>query len=99
MKLTRLPNTVAALPAALKTPPKIAELFYQSPEWRSLVASIKRKRGGWCERCGSTRRVIGDHIIERKDGGAELDESNIQLLCIRCHNTKTAKAKAFRVLR
>jgi 5-methylcytosine-specific restriction endonuclease McrA len=38
-------------------------------------------------------RILGDHIIERKDGGAELDPNNIQLLCLGCHNAKTATAR------
>lgn len=76
--------------------PKVAESFYKSKEWRDLVASIKRERGNFCQRCGSSHRVIGDHIVERKDGGAELMPSNVELLCQPCHNTKTSKARAAR---
>ena len=50
--------------------PKVAESFYQSKEWRALVRSIKAARGKCCARCGSGHRVIGGHIVERKDGGA-----------------------------
>jgi 5-methylcytosine-specific restriction endonuclease McrA len=90
------------MPARVKARPKVVERFYNSPEWRKLVASIKRERGNWCQRCGSGGRgvrVIGDHIVERRDGGAELDPVNIELLCAACHNRKTAKAKAARVQR
>ena len=72
--------------------------FYTSPEWRELVRDIKRRRGSWCQRCGSTKRIIGDHIVELKDGGAALDERNVELLCAACHNAKTAKARAARVV-
>jgi len=92
-RLKAAPLGPAMIGARLKLPPKIAESFYNSKEWRQLVASIKRRRGNWCHRCGSTHRVIGDHIIERRDGGAELDESNVELLCQRCHQRKTADAR------
>lgn len=65
-------------------------------------------RGQRCEACGKTRdddgrsvRLIADHIVERRDGGADFDPANIQLLCIRlnadgqggCHNRKTTVAR------
>jgi 5-methylcytosine-specific restriction protein A len=95
-RLTGLPSRLGRLSAKVKPAPKVAESFYQSPEWRRLVASIKRQRGNWCERCGSTNRVIADHIHERKDGGADLDSSNIELLCAKHHAAKTAAARATR---
>ena len=75
---------------------KVADSFYTSPEWRALVGEIKRQRGKWCSRCGNVGRIIGDHVVEVKDGGALLDPANIELLCIGCHNRKTAQAKARR---
>lgn len=83
----------------MRAMPKRAEGFYQSKEWRDLVRSIKASRGKWCERCGSGHRVIADHIVERRDGGAEFDPANIELLCQACHNAKTAKARAERAQR
>ncbi|MBW8911012.1 MAG: HNH endonuclease [Sphingomonas sp.] len=79
-KLTGMPSRLGGLAPKVSAMPKVAESFYQSTEWRRLVASIKRQRGNWCERCGSTNRVIADHIHERRDGGADLDPSNIELL-------------------
>lgn len=95
--LKRLPSRLGRAPLRVRSMPKKAEAFYQSKEWRDLVRSIKATRGAWCERCGSGHRVIGDHIVERRDGGAELDPSNIELLCQPCHNRKTAQARAARV--
>jgi 5-methylcytosine-specific restriction protein A len=80
----------------LTTPPKIAENFYASREWRDLVASMKRERGNRCARCGASGRIIGDHIVERRDGGAELDRNNIELLCMPHHAAKTAAARKAR---
>lgn len=83
--------------------PKTAEAIYTSKEWRALVARIKAERGDKCVVCGhiGTREQpnIGDHIIERKDGGADLDPANVQLLCWGCHNAKTAKSRRERFSR
>lgn len=86
----------AALPPKVKVAPKVADPFYLSVEWRRLVARLKRERGARCERCGSDHRLIGDHVVERRDGGAELDPANVELLCQACHNRKTAAARARR---
>lgn len=96
-RLKGLGPRLATMRGRVRTMPKVAERFYQSREWRELVRRIKAERGNWCARCGSKHRVIGDHIVERKDGGAELDPANIELLCQACHNRKTAQARARRV--
>jgi 5-methylcytosine-specific restriction endonuclease McrA len=97
-RLTAPPPRLGALAPKLAAMPKQVEDFYSSPEWRSLMKLIKLKRGNRCARpgCGSTHRVIGDHIVERKDGGADLDEDNIELLCPKHHAEKTARARAKR---
>lgn len=95
-RLKTLPPRIGVLPPRLAPPPKVADVFYLSPEWRSLVARLKRERGGRCERCGSTHRVAGDHRVEISDGGATLDPANIELLCAACHNRKTAEARGAR---
>ena len=97
VRLTGIGGRLAPMAPRVRAAPKQAESFYQSKEWRDLVHRVKAMRGKWCERCGSGHRVIGDHIVERRDGGAELDEANIELLCQACHNSKTAKAKAKRI--
>jgi 5-methylcytosine-specific restriction enzyme A len=98
-KLKAIGSRLGALPAKVKAAPKVAEGFYQSGAWRELVKDIKRVRGNRCERVGCTtptNRVIADHIVERKDGGADLDAGNIELLCAGHHAQKTAKARAAR---
>ncbi|MCB1516116.1 MAG: HNH endonuclease [Hyphomicrobiaceae bacterium] len=48
-------------------------------------------------RCGSTIRLIADHILERRDRPElELELTNVETLCQACHNAKTAKARARR---
>ena len=95
-RLKSPPPLLGSPPPMLRVPPKQAMPFYQSPEWRKLIASIKRERGAFCCMCGSSHRVIGDHIVELKDGGEALDASNIQLLCHAHHQAKTAQTRARR---
>lgn len=97
-KLTSLGSRVGSLSPRVAVQPRVTENFYKSREWLHLIKMIKRIRGNFCARCGSTYRVAGDHIVERKDGGAELDEGNIELLCIRCHGRKTSSARKARAL-
>lgn len=85
--------------STLRVPAKKAENFYQSKEWKAAAAKCRARSGYRCCKCGAHRsqgRQIVDHIIERKDGGADFEQSNLQLLCLPCHNTKTAKAKTAR---
>ena len=87
----------------VKSPPKTADPFYLTPEWRALVRALIKARGRRCEECGRTHdaeghpvRIFGDHVVEVRDGGALLDPANIKLLDGRCHGKKTAKARAKR---
>ncbi|CAN2532549.1 hypothetical+protein [Methylocapsa aurea] len=94
---------------------KRTEDIYRSPGWIALRKRVRAERGRICERCGKTYEddgspvdLILDHIIERRDGGADLDPHNVQQLCTRaggngtgriggCHNRKTAEAKQKRM--
>lgn len=97
-KLKAAPARLGFGSPKVRSLPKQAEGFYQSAAWRQLAADVKRARGGYCERCGSNKRVVADHKVERRDGGADLDEANIELLCARCHGRKTAEARRLRAL-
>jgi 5-methylcytosine-specific restriction enzyme A len=90
--LVNLKPRAVAMPARVVLAPKVADRFYESKEWRALAAQMKRKAGYMCK-CGSGRRLIADHIVERKDGGADLDPGNIEILCGDCHAKKTADAR------
>jgi 5-methylcytosine-specific restriction enzyme A len=89
----------------VKPPPKIVGPFYQSPEWRELLAEIIAERGKVCEdpRCPTPRgpwsRIYGDHIHELRDGGAPLDRHNVLLRCATCHARKTSAERARRSAR
>ena len=83
-------------------PPKVADRFYTSPAWIALRDRVRREAGGRCEvpGCGrAERRMIVDHIVELKDGGAPLDRSNVELTCRSHHNQKTVGESAKRTAR
>lgn len=68
--------------------------FYQSTAWRKLRA-IKLEQQPLCEECLSrgihTPAKVADHIVPINRGGAALNIENLQSLCDRCHNVKSAK--------
>lgn len=101
-RLKALPGRLGGLPARVKALPKRAELFYQSAEWKSYRSQHRRwtvahQGGVWCCKCGSTKRLILDHRVERKDGGADFPPfEEADWYCGGCHNRKTAEARAKR---
>lgn len=70
--------------------------FYQSTPWRKLREKVLKERP-LCEQCRREGRItpakVVDHIIPIVKGGAPLDESNLQPLCHKCHNKKSATDK------
>ena len=82
--------------------PKVAERFYLSAEWKGYRAwhraeTLRREGGLWCCVCGCGGRLILDHVIERKDGGADFPPyEGAKWYCTAHHNAKTAQARAAR---
>jgi hypothetical protein len=78
--------------------PKVAEGFYSSPAWRELVRDRRRDADYHLarQRARPGERLILDHKVERKDGGADLDPANTEWLTFSEHQAKTAKARAAR---
>jgi len=101
-RLKSMPSRLGALPPRVAAMPKVADSFYQSPEWKDYRArhrawTIQRQGGVWCIICGSTHRLILDHREERKDGGADLPPfDQMDWYCAGHHNAKTAAARARR---
>lgn len=73
---------------------KDSEAFYNSSPWRKLSKEY-RINHPLCELCLSigiyTPAQMVDHIVPIRQGGARLDESNLQSLCYRCHEAKSKK--------
>lgn len=64
--------------------------FYNSVEWKNLCSTIYRKQNATCQRCGKVKKH-GDvfhihHIISFKNKEYRMNESNLVLLCKKCHN-------------
>lgn len=74
--------------------------FYGSHQWRK-VSQWYRKQSPLCEYCkaegSATIGDVVDHIIEIKDGGDPYSADNLQTLCHRHHNRKTADKREGRV--
>lgn len=70
--------------------------FYTSTRWRSLRA-MKLAQNPLCECCEKngllTPGRVVDHIIPINQGGAPLLISNLQTMCDKCHNIKSAKER------
>lgn len=96
-RLKTISSRVASVAARIAPPQKVADPFYLSTEWREFARGVKQARGYVCENpdckrdCShAPRGLIADHVEERSDGGADFDIANVMLLCIACHNSKTA---------
>ena len=72
-----------------------SQAFYNSGFWRRL-RNRKLRMNPLCEHCQANNDVVlaqmVDHIVERKDGGADSIE-NLQSLCNACHEKKTDRFK------
>lgn len=58
------------------------------------LAKKKFKRGKQCKTCGTRQRpeqMTVDHIIPVYQGADPMDQDNWQVLCMRCHRSKTTK--------
>jgi len=86
-------------------PPKRADPFYQSDEHLQFRQAVLTRAGHRCEwiengqRCSKAapqHRLFANHIVERRDGGAELDPANGNCLCGRHHSLWTARERAKR---
>ena len=71
--------------------------FYQSRQWREVRAAYLREHP-LCVACAARSVVVAarvvDHVQPIKDGGERFDATNLQSLCVPCHNRKTAREGA-----
>lgn len=73
--------------------------FYNSPAWRKLARVIRLKNHYLCQRCGNKGAEV-HHKIELDAGRLNdeqymrdlgMNEDNLQLLCVNCHNAQRSK--------
>jgi 5-methylcytosine-specific restriction endonuclease McrA len=64
--------------------------FYKSWSWLKLRYDTLRFYGAVCMCCGSTHRIVVDHIkSRRRHPRLELDPDNVQVLCDACNRGKS----------
>ncbi|WP_257399138.1 HNH endonuclease [Campylobacter lari] len=61
--------------------------FYYSVEWKKLRSSFINDNP-FCFKCGRFAKIV-DHVIPIRQGGEKLNVTNLQSLCMTCHNKKT----------
>ncbi len=62
-------------------------------EWKEAIKYELGQQA--CVKCGSTSNLEIDHIVPRVDGGVNR-LSNFQILCAKCHRSKSAKEAQMR---
>lgn len=70
--------------------------FYHTTAWRKLRKWFIQQHPFCveCKRKGRTTPAqVVDHITPISQGGAKLDQDNLQPMCHRCHNAKSAREK------
>ena len=64
-----------------KLPPKVADDFYATPEWKRLRHNCLARDGFKCVVAGCGERAsFADHIIRRRDGGKD-ELGNLRSFC------------------
>ena len=67
-----------------------------NPNWaKNMRKMLCEKYGNFCVECFSKKELTVDHIKPLHAGGTN-DITNCQLLCDRCHQTKTRKENKLR---
>ena len=86
------PRIPLARTAIVRLPPKEADPYYLTPEWRELRRQTLERDGGVCTVPGCGRAaVVADHIVSRKEGGADALH-NTRSLC-RLHDNRFRKVR------
>ncbi|MBF0093362.1 MAG: HNH endonuclease [Alphaproteobacteria bacterium] len=66
-----------------------SNVFYHGRTWRRIADEYRASRSGVCESCGAPHATHVDHKVPRSRGGGDAPD-NLQLLCVRCHGSKSA---------
>lgn len=68
--------------------------------WKKTRRRVIQRDRGWCQHCLKAGRYTKgnqcDHIKPRAEGGGD-EMSNLQLLCIPCHNIKSLRDRGYLV--
>lgn len=76
---------------------EVHDSVYNQTRWRELREMALKRSKGLCEMCFKENKIekadVVDHIKELSDGGEPFDINNLQSLCVRHHNKKSAEEK------
>lgn len=61
----------------------------RTERWKRVRREVLRRDEYKCRQCGVAGALECDHIKPVRDGGAEYDMANLQMLCKSCHASKT----------
>lgn len=71
--------------------------FYLSQKWRAVRYEVGERDQWLCQECLKNNIVKEgrhcDHIVPRRMGGADYDLDNLQMLCKKCHDSKSSKER------
>lgn len=75
-----------------------ARKFYVSKEWRMLSARYLQDKMYRCERCGNIATQVHhkEHIQTETGWHRRLDITNLEALCLQCHNEEHGRFKKSR---
>lgn len=83
-------NLPAPSQAATSRPYKPSQAFYNSWSWKRLRYQVLLKYGPVCMLCGSTEKIVVDHILPiSKYPQLRLEFDNLQVLCESCNMGKS----------
>lgn len=66
--------------------------FASTKEWKTLYKKTLEKANYSCQNCFKKKEEVRleiDHIVPIYKGGPEMNEKNLQVLCVNCHKQKT----------
>lgn len=77
-------------PGNTRSTKKPSSMFYSSWEWKKARYEALKRYGAKCMLCGSTHRIVVDHIKPRRFyPELELCPENLQVLCNDCNQGKS----------
>jgi 5-methylcytosine-specific restriction endonuclease McrA len=72
---------------------KYRKLLYETAEYQTLLAEVRARACGMCERCQKRGREVHHKVRVYDDPSLALDPNNCEFLCRPCHTKHHKKDK------